>query len=626
MCGIAGFVGDSRSRESVVQSMLSALERRGPDAKGLHSWPEACFGHRRLAILDLSPAGSQPMLSSDGSIGVVFNGCIYNFLEIRHELEQLGHSFRSQCDTEVLVEGYREWGIDALVSRLRGMFAFAIWDDPRQTLTLVRDRLGVKPLAYSAGPKSIGFASTIEALRRGGLAGPVDPEAVLEVLDVGFVTERRAIYSGIRKLQPATILEWRGGEIRERIYWTLPESDDSMRITLEEAAEEAERLLIESVRLRLISDVPVGALLSGGIDSALVCLALSKLHADIQAFTVGTPGDPEDETEAASAVAARLGIRHSVVSLAEGQLPDLDELGEAYSEPFGSPSALGMLRVSHAVKPHATVLLTGDGGDDIFPGYEFFYNAWKAQQVAEFVPGSSAAIWRSLRPRVRGIGALRRASNFFDYAMGGVGEYARVRIGIPWFVERGIFGDRLRGMDVAHRQIPASFESARRLLSDVLAFHHRMHFLSEFMTKVDGGTMFYSLEARSPLLDQKLWEFAARIPFAVHFQGGQYKAVLREIVRKRIGPDVAFRKKQGFTIPVEKWLASAWSGQLREMQHDSMLVSEGWMERKPLAAAIDEALRRNEIPKQLWYAFALEHWLRHHRVHAPAEQLAGTAG
>jgi len=625
MCGIAGVVCANDSAEMAVRSMLSSMARRGPDGEGVHHWPQAVFGHRRLAILDLSPAGAQPMLSPDGTIGIVFNGCIYNFLEIRQELERLGRRFRSQCDTEVLIEGYLEWGIDRLVARLRGMFAFAIWDDPKQILTVVRDRLGVKPFVYSAASGIFAFASTVEALRAAGFTGAIDPQSALELLDLGYVTDRRSIYDGVTKLPPATILEWRGGEIRERCYWAPPHADNDSAMTFEDAVARTEDLLIESVRLRLVSDVPVGALLSGGIDSTLICWALARLNADVEAFTVGTPGDPEDESVAATDIARRLGIRHSVVPVAADEPPPLDELVEAYSEPFASTSALGMLRVSRAVRPKATVLLTGDGGDDVFLGYSFFHNAWRAEQLARRLPASAPSIWRAVRPLVRRAGGLRRAANFLDYAVGGVGAYARVRIGIPYFEERSMFGERLRGRTVVHREIPASFSSAQNLTSDVLRFQWRMHFLSEFLVKVDAGTMYHSLEARSPLLDQNVWEFAAAIPPRLHFHGGQYKAILREIVRRRVGHSVAFRPKQGFTIPVEKWLASRWSRRLDDLKNDSLLVRDGWMNGPALSRAVDDAVAAGEMPKQLWYAFVLEQWLRRHASREPALAAAPSA-
>jgi asparagine synthase (glutamine-hydrolysing) len=372
-------------------------------------------------------------------------------------------------------------------------------------------------------------------------------------------------------------------------------------------------LILDAVELRLVSDVPIGTLLSGGIDSTLVCWALSRLKADVRAFTVGTPDDPQDESLQARDTALRLGVPHEIIDLRLDEPPPFEELTAAYSEPFASPSAMGMLRVSRAAASKATVLLTGDGGDDVFLGYPFFLNAWKAQNLAERLPGSSPQIWNAVRPLARRVPALRRASNFLDYAVGGIGAYGRVRLGLPYFTERGLQGPMLRQLDVAYRRQPASLASARRLVAEVFAFHRRMHFTSEFMTKVDGGTMYYSLEARCPLLDHRLWEYAAALPPALHFHGGRLKAVLREIVRRHAGPEIAFRRKQGFTIPVEKWLASKWRSHLSELKEGTMLAREGWIEAKQLSAAVDEALTRDEISKQLWHTLVLERWLRRDR-------------
>jgi asparagine synthase (glutamine-hydrolysing) len=588
--------------------MVDALQRRGPDSEGLETWPGVALGHRRLAILDLSPAGHQPMLSDDGQIGLVFNGCIYNFLELREDLEKRGHRFHSHSDTEVLLRGYQEWGIDELVVRARGMFAFAIWDHPRRTLTLARDRLGVKPLIYCAHNGEIGFASTIAALRAAGFGGAIDPQAVLDFLEFGYVTEERAIYEGMCKLPPATVLEWHDGRIAQRQYWSLPETDEASRVTFRAAVEETERLLVESVRLRLLADVPIGVLLSAGVDSALVCWAMRELNANITAFTVRAPGDPSDESAGAAETARLLGISHEIVDMPDVQC-SLEELLDAYGEPFGSGSALAMLWVSRAVKRRATVLLTGDGGDDVFLGYPAFRNAWMAQRLARHLPAAAAGAWRAAAHFLPGCGPLRRVKNFLNYATGGLGAHARAHDGLPYYDHWSILGDRLAGRSLPQRQIPASLASARRLLSDLFAYHCRMHFTSEFMPKMDGATMRYAIEARAPFLDHKIWEFGAALPPEVRFHGGRLKAVLREIVRRRVGPEVACREKQGFTVPVERWLAGRWSGMLDPLRQGTVLEREGWVRRGALAAPIRDALSRRWVPPQVWHLLVLEHWL-----------------
>lgn len=613
MCGIAGCVAPEKSDLAgrVTQIMTRALERRGPDSEGFVSWPGVHLGHRRLAIIDLSAAGSQPMLNDSGDIGIVFNGCIYNFQELRKDLEARGQRFRSNCDTEVLVRGYEEWGIDAMMPRLRGMFAFAIWDQRRRRLTMARDRLGVKPLPYCIANGGIAFASTVGALRQAGFGGEIDPLAVLEFLEYGYVTDARCIYEGIRKLPPATILEWQDGRTEERIYWALPECDESGKVGFEEAVEETERRLIEAVRLRLISDVPIGALLSGGIDSTLICWAMAKLNANVKAFTVGVPGDASDESAGATETARILGIPHEIVVAPAERPVLLDEMAAAYSEPFACQSAQGMLLVSRAVKPMATVLLTGDGGDDVYLGYPFFKNAWQAQKLANQIPAFVRGAWNGIRSLVPQEGVARRVRNFLDYSTRGLSAYVQARDGLPYLERHSILGERLSREVLVQRQIPPSADSARRLLFDVFAYQRKMHFLSEFMPKVDGGTMHYAVEARSPLLDQEIWEFAATLSPEVRFHGGAMKAVLREIVRRRVSPAVADRQKQGFTVPVDQHLTFDSNTDLERLGESPQLEEGGWVRPGSLKQSIAEAGRLKSVSPQLWHLLVFENWLRY---------------
>ncbi len=594
--------------QGIVQRMTASLARRGPDDEGFASWPGVVLGHRRLAILDLSPAGHQPMLSDDGSVGLVFNGCIYNFQALREELIKKGHRFRSQCDTEVLLRGYQEWGIDALVPKLRGMFAFGLWDQNKRGFWLVRDRLGVKPLYVSEGNGGLAFASTHAALADAGLAGDLDPQAVLEFLHWGFVSDGRCIRQGVRKVQAGTILEYANGEVKERPYWTLPAVNPESRIRFEDAVDRTEELFVEAVRLRLISDVPVGALLSAGIDSSLVCWAMAKLNANISAFTVSTPGDAADESADAKRTADSLGIPHKIVSLRQEQQPDLDALIAAFGEPFAASSALGMLQVSQAIKPFATVLLTGDGGDDVFLGYPFHKSFWMAQRAAQWMPSWATSAWK---PVHRGHGtSADRAKHFLDFATGGIGAVARIQNALPFLEERAMLGPKFDGLALPEREMAMSVAAGRRLLPDILQREQRTRFVGEFMTKVDGATMYHSLEARAPFLDHHLWDFAAQLPYEVRLHGGQLKPILREIVRRRIGPEAAFRKKQGFTIPVERWLASRWRKQLEELGRNSVLEEEGWIRRGTLRPAVDSAVQSGYASVALWHLVVFDHWCK----------------
>lgn len=621
MCGIAGVVapGNSEYARDAVRSMTCALQRRGPDAEGVASWPDATLGHRRLSIIDLSSAGNQPMLSDDGRVGMVFNGCVYNFQEIRAELERFGHRFRSNTDTEVILRGYQQWGIDRLVPKLRGMFALAFWDDPAQKLTLVRDRLGVKPLVYSQQNGGIAFASTIEALRSVSMGGDLNPLAILDLLEFGFVTERRSIYQGISKLPPATIAEWKDGQISQRQYWSVPSPDPWSNTSFEEAVEETERLLLDATQLRLIADVPIGVLLSGGIDSSLVCWALQKLNANVKAFTVRAPDDPSDESADAAATARLLGIEHEIVEMPRADF-SLEQLIDAYSEPFPVSSAQAMLWVSSAVKKRATVLLTGDGGDDVYLGYPFFNYAVTCERAAQAIPQPLAPVVRGVANLLPDTGRSKRLRSAMSYATGGIGSWMRRHDGLPYLESRGILGEKLAGVRYDWRETAPSASSARHLFRDVFESHRQLHFTSEFMTKVDGGTMYYALEARAPFLDQKMWEFAATLSPEVRLQGGVLKAVLRKLAGKHLNRETAQRPKQGFVVPVERWLATRWSAMLDRLQGGTVLGREGWIAPGSLSAPIQEAKRKGEVPLQIWRLLVLESWLEKQRavVSAPA--------
>ena len=619
MCGIAGAVapGKPAYAERIVRSMTDCLHRRGPDSEGFAAWPNAALGHRRLSIIDLSSAGHQPMLSDNGEVGLVFNGCVYNFREIRAELEALGHQFRSHTDTEILLRGYQQWGIDRLVPKLRGMFAFAIWDNPAQKLTMVRDRLGVKPLIYCQFSGGIAFASTIDALRSVGLGGDIEPVAVLDLLEFGFVTDKRSIYRGITKLPPATIAEWHDGQIEQRTYWSVPSPDPWASTSFDEAVEETERLLLESVQLRLVADVPIGVLLSGGIDSSLVCWALQKLNANVKAFTVRASDDPSDESADAAATARMLGIEHEIVEMPRTEF-SLEQLTDAYSEPFPCSSAQAMLWVCSAVKKNATVLLTGDGGDDVYLGYPLFNYALTCERAARAIPKPLAPTVRGFANMLPDSGNAKRLRSALFYATGGIGSWRQRNDGLPYLESRGIPGERLAGLRYDWREIPPSPGSARRLFRDVFQSHIQLHFTSEFMPKVDGATMHYAIEARAPFLDQKLWEFAATLSPEVRLHGGVLKAVLRRIAGKHLNRETAQRPKQGFVVPVERWLATRWSNMLTRLQDGTILEREGWITPGSLSAPIEEAKRKGEVPLQIWRLLVLESWMEKHQQLAAA--------
>lgn len=616
MCGISGLVGSSDHVyvTDCVRKMNAALARRGPDSEGIESWDLATLGHRRLSIFDLSDAGRQPMVSDDGRVALVFNGAIYNFLELRGELEARGYVFRSRTDTEVLLHGYREWGLDNLVPRLRGMFAIGLWDDQVRKLFLVRDRLGIKPLCYAQKGSTLAFASTPRALRNASIASEIDPTSMAEYLEFGYVTDDRSIYQGVSKVPAATILEWDDGVISARTYW-VPPAERDFRGSFEDAVQETRRLLLQAVERRLQADVPVGALLSGGIDSSLVCWAIRELGGDITTFTAGAPGDVLDESQDALLTAQELGLRHRILDISREEFPEAEELVAAYGEPFACSSGLGMLRLSKAVKSAATVLLVGDGGDDVFLGYPEYGNFLKAQRMAKYLPGPTAHMWTKLRAVLPETGSTGRARHFMDYATGGLGSVARVKPGFPWLQRRGITGERLEGACVSRRLIPESSESARRLLDEFLEYDRRGRFVGEYMTKVDGATMYYALEARAPFLDADLCDFARSLPYDLRIRGGQLKAVLRELARRVIGERVAEGKKRGFGIPAERWMLERWRPNVEKVFGHSKLAAEGWVQADGLLDAWQSAKRSGVVNLQLWYLYILELWFRAETTH-----------
>lgn len=612
MCGIAGIIGNQNQRRARerVNLMLGALKHRGPNDEGVEIWDEAVLGHRRLSIFDLSSAGHQPMLSPDKQIAVVFNGAIYNFRALRAELESRGYDFQSRTDTEVLIYGYDAWGFDALVRKIEGMFAIGLWDNRAKKFFLVRDRLGVKPLAFVAENGKLAFASTVRALKTAGYGGDLDEHGVAEFFEFGFVTDKLSIYKKIEKLGAGEILEWHEGEIDRRKYWDLPESPSAEKISFEDALAETERLFIEAIEKRLQADVPIGALLSGGIDSSLVCWAIAKLGGDVTAFTVGTPNDDWDETSVAVKTAQNLGIKHQILELSGDKPPNIDELVKAYAEPFACASALGMLDISREVQKSATVLLTGDGGDDVFLGYPEHKHFLMAGKLAKNTPAVAGNAWRKVRGIVPQFRRMKRAVSFLDYSFGGLGAVGNARDGLPVYRRNKLFGARLEHAETPHRQMAWSIESGRNLLAEFLRYDRETRFVGEYLPKVDGATMFHALESRSPFLDAKIWEFASRLPFAVRLHNGVLKAILREIVRRRIGEELARGKKRGFGVPVQRWLTGHWKPIFIETMRNSLLEKEGWINASAAIKLLENSTAKKWSPRQLWFIFVLESWLR----------------
>jgi asparagine synthase (glutamine-hydrolysing) len=601
-------MSDAQAGRLAVAQMIETMARRGPDAEGIAELPGAVLGHRRLAIFDLSDAGAQPMATADGGVWVVFNGAIYNFKALRTELAKRGYSFRGASDTEVLLHGYRAWGVESLARRLRGMFAFALWDGGARKLFLVRDRLGVKPLVFATRGRELAFASTLRALRHGGYAGSIDENALLDVLRWGFVREEHCIYREARKLPPATIFEWSNGAAREYRFWEAPVPAPSARgQSFGRVVDEAEERLRESVALRLDADVPVAVLLSGGIDSSLICWAMAERGADLTAYTVAVPGDAWDESGAAVATARQLGIRHEVLPLGGEQAPEFDEFLSAYDEPFASSSALGMLSIARAVRANAKVVLTGDGGDDLFLGYPRHRHLWLAEKLTRCVGPERAQALRCWGKAVPGVGPLRRAGALLEYTAGGADAYVRKAAAFDGYRDKNLLGPRWRDLPESFTPV---FAGARGMVETLVEFERNGRFVGEYLKKVDGATMHYGIEARSPFLDQELWQFAGALPVDLRLHRGELKAILRALARRRLGIKIAMRRKRGFRIPAQRWLATVWLERAEQTFHRSILARSGWIQEDNVLGELHRSVRRGQACDELWNLFVVESWLR----------------
>ncbi len=613
MCGIAGFLDLKRQTgaedlAAEARSMADALIHRGPDSGG--EWTDAAagvaFSFRRLAIIDLSAAGDQPMSSANGRYVIVFNGEIYNFRELRTELGAAGCQFRGDSDTEVMLEGFAHWGIEKTVKRLVGMFAFALWDRDEQRLWLGRDRLGIKPLYYGESDGLFLFGSELKALRaKNGWRPKVDRDALAAYTTFNYVPAPRSIYAGIQKLEPGTLLSYTfGGKVKLSRYWDMRSvaTQDRRAIDDSEAIDEAEALISDAVSRRMVSDVPLGALLSGGVDSATV-VALMQKSSDrpVRTFTIGFHEQDFDEASHARAVAEHLGTDHTDIAMAPEHARNIiPRLADWYDEPFADSSALPTRLVSELAHRHVTVALTGDGGDETFLGYNRYHAAdalWQRVQrtspllkrlAAGILGGVSARQWDRLAQLVP---PSRRPSLAGDKAH-------KLAAGL-----RETSADSIYRSLVSHWQEPIVIDGQTpnpALWDDAGAvsdFAERMAFLDtttylpdDILTKVDRASMSVSLEARVPLLDHRLIEFAWSLPRHMRLRDGTQKWLLRQVLYRHVPRDIVDRPKSGFAVPIADWLRVPLRDWAENLLDEQRLREEGWFDPIPVRRAWSEHL------------------------------------
>ena len=597
--------------------MASAMEHRGPDEHGLGGRGDGLLASRRLAIIDLA-GGQQPMANEDGGILAVQNGEIYNYERLRDELASKGHVFRTRSDTEVLPHAYEEWG-ERFVERLRGMFALAIWDSKSERLVVARDRFGKKPLVYADLGASFLFASEIQGL----LAHPaidraVDDEAIAEYLTFGFVPPPRTAFARIRKLPPAHFLVRDRTGLRVEEYWQLS-FVPKVRISIDEAAEELRRRIDDAVRVRLISDVPIGAFLSGGLDSSTVVAFMARHSATpVKTFSIGFRDERFDERRYARLVADHFGTDHHDLVVDETDTADLPMLVRHLGEPFADSSIVPSYQVARITRQHVTVALNGDGGDELFAGYDRYKAALIARwadripalaRIAAGIAGAAPEATWLPRPALRArrfLAALhepadRRQLRWMGYFTGPL----RVRVAGDRLPPSGDREGIARLRDVAERS-RATDASELFMACDIL-----MALPGDLLVKMDIATMAASLEARSPLLDHELAEFVAALPARFKLSPFRSKVLLRRAMKGILPEEIIHRRKMGFTAPVGAWLRGPLQPMFRDLVLSGRAEARGHVRREGAEELFDEHVSgRADRTPHLWSLLMLELWFR----------------
>jgi asparagine synthase (glutamine-hydrolysing) len=625
--------------------MTDCIRHRGPDDEGVFTVPDAGLGlaFRRLAIIDLSPMGHQPMQSESRRFTVVFNGEVFNHRALREDLLALGHSFRGHSDTEVILAAFERWGIAAAVRRFVGMFAIAAWDAQERTLTLLRDRLGIKPVFYWNGPGIFGFASELKSLAAlPEFSRTLNQDALASYLRFLYVPAPATIYQGVFKLPPGHLLTIRNPAApapQPEPYWSAitaaqEGAANPLLVSDAEAIDQLDRLLRDAIRLRLESDVPLGALLSGGIDSSTVVSLMQEMMGQpVRTFTIGFDRPEHDETEHARAIARHIGTDHTELRVTGRDALDVVPLlPEMFDEPLADPSQIPTYLVSKLARHHVTVALSGDGGDEVFAGYNRYRHgaalARKLAGVPRPLRRAAAAAMTSLRPSawdaVTGVGARFLPASSRPRLVGErVHKLARL-LGAEGtagsYRTLMSFWDRPGDLVPGAHELPDELEavlgasSPRELEERMMLSDQRVYLADDLLAKVDRASMAVSLEARVPLLDHRVVEFGWRIPLHMKIREGQGKWILRQVLYRRVPQGLMDRPKTGFTVPIADWLR----GPLREWAEELLLparLSEGGLFNPLPIQAAWAALKEGRSPNAtgLWAVLQFQDWRRRWR-------------
>ncbi len=625
MCGIAGMVardGLAPDDQSRVVRMRDVLAHRGPDAAGLFADQWAALGHRRLSIVDLA-GGAQPMGNEDGTIQVCYNGEIYNHADLRRELEQAGHVYRTRSDTETIVHAYEQWGEDC-VHRFRGMFACAIWDQPRRHLLLARDRLGIKPLYWAMAGDRLLFGSEIKSLLESGLLPVRANDAALpELLSMRSLAGEETMFAGIARVMPGHLLSFAGGRATTRAYWTLPVRDPGVPPGNRQDDERRFRsLLEESIRLRLMSDVPLGVFLSGGLDSsAIAALMAPMIGRPLETFSVAFPDRASNELGFAREVARAIGAHgHEVVIDDRDFFSALPRLIWHEDEPIAHPSSVPLHFVSALASRHVKVVLTGEGSDELLAGYGRYPRSllnWRMGGVySRVVPGALRALGASAAGLLPGRAGRYARRSFLAVEHATDLTFFDNFAAIPVARQRELLSRRLGGLATRERAYgslvarfdapPAGTDTLDRLLSTEMSTY-----LVELLMKQDQMSMSASIESRVPFLDHHLVEFAAGLPPDRKLTGFTTKRILREAVRDVVPPSILDRSKKGFPVPFARWLREGWEVVTREVLFDRRSRERDLLS-LPAVNGLLERARRGEpgSADAVWSLLNLELWHR----------------
>jgi asparagine synthase (glutamine-hydrolysing) len=645
MCGITGFFEPVCQRspeemEFVVQKMSHALDHRGPDSSGVWIDPESGIGlgHRRLAILDLSPLGHQPMHSVDGRYTIVFNGEIYNFLELRQELEKLGYNFRGHSDTEIMLASFSQWGVIGSVERFNGMFAFALWDRKERVLHLGRDRLGEKPLYYGWVGNTFLFASELKAFKAFPNFHPeINRDALALFLRYSYVPTPYSIYQDIYKLPPGCLLSWNGTNNYPKpvAYWSVKEAAqlgiaNPFTGSEAEALAQIEALLLEAVKLRMVADVPLGAFLSGGIDSScVVALMQAQSSQPVKTFTIGFHEKAYNEAEHAKAVAQYLGTNHTELYLTpEDTLGVIPKLPFLYDEPFSDPSQIPTFLVSQLAKQHVTVSLSGDGGDELFGGYNRYFwgrSIWQKigwmpktlrQTAAQGLTSLSPQTWDRILTNVSPLlPSKAKYSSFGGYLHKLAGVLA---VPDPDAMYVGLVSHWNEPESVViNSREPLTTVSDRQSWAQLSDYTERMMYLDtvtylpdDILVKVDRASMGVSLEGRIPLLDHRVVEFAWRLPLSMKIRDEQGKWLLRQVLYKYVPQQLIERPKMGFGVPIDSWLRGPLREWSEELLDENRLHQQGFLNPQPIREKWTEHLSGDRNWQYyLWDVLMFQAWL-----------------